>query len=150
MKPKTVSHVAEQFSWVPLPYCSPPRYPFPIISLSAHVSPQTIHFRVLDKSPDSGPGRGPPSCNTGVRKIPWRRKWQPTQVFLPGESHGQRRLVGYSLWGCRDSDITKRLSMHALYHMYLAKTEKCRGNQKGWLIIPDRRESTGTHCRPGV
>ena len=34
-----------------------------------------------------------------VRKIPWRRKWQPTPVFLPGESLGQRSLVGYSLWG---------------------------------------------------
>ena len=33
-----------------------------------------------------------------VRKIPWRRKWQPTPVFLPGESHGQRSLVGYSPW----------------------------------------------------
>ena len=34
-----------------------------------------------------------------VRKIPWRRKWQPPPVFLPGESHGQRSLVGYSPWG---------------------------------------------------
>ena len=34
-----------------------------------------------------------------VRKIPWRRKWQPTPVFLPGESHGQRSLVGYSSRG---------------------------------------------------
>ena len=34
-----------------------------------------------------------------VRKIPWRRKWQPTPVFLPGESHGQRSLVGHSSWG---------------------------------------------------
>ena len=34
-----------------------------------------------------------------VRKIPWRRKWQPTPVFLPGKSHGQRSLVGYSPWG---------------------------------------------------
>ena len=32
---------------------------------------------------------------------PWRRKWRPTPVFLPGELHGQRILVGYSLWGCR-------------------------------------------------
>ena len=32
------------------------------------------------------------------QKIPWRRAWQPTPVFLPGESHGQRRLVGYSPW----------------------------------------------------
>ena len=34
-------------------------------------------------------------------KIPWRRKWQPTPVFLPGESHGQRSLVAYSPWGRR-------------------------------------------------
>ena len=65
IKPETASHAAEQFSWVPLPYCSPPGCPCPIKSLawSAHVSPRTIHFRVLDKSPVSGPGRGPPSCN---------------------------------------------------------------------------------------
>ena len=36
-----------------------------------------------------------------VRKIPWRRKWQPTPVFLPGESHEQRSLAGYSPWGCK-------------------------------------------------
>ena len=36
-----------------------------------------------------------------VGKIPWRRKWQPTPVFLPGESHGQRSLAGYSPWLCR-------------------------------------------------
>ena len=34
-----------------------------------------------------------------VRKIPWRRKWQPTPIFLPGKSHGQRSLAGYSPWG---------------------------------------------------
>ena len=37
--------------------------------------------------------------NPLVVKIPWRRKWQPTPVFLPGKSHGQRSLVGYSPWG---------------------------------------------------
>ena len=36
-----------------------------------------------------------------VRKIPWRRKWQPTPVFLPGEFHAQRNLTGYNPWGCR-------------------------------------------------
>ena len=50
------------------------------------------------------------SCNEGDqvrslgRKIPWRRAWQPMPVFLPGESHGQRNLVGYSPWGCKGSD----------------------------------------------
>ena len=42
-----------------------------------------------------------------VGKISWRRKWQPTPVFLPGESHGQRSLVGYSLWGHKESDTTE-------------------------------------------
>ena len=42
-----------------------------------------------------------------VRKIPWRRKWQPTPVFLSGKSHGQRNLVGYSPWGCKESDMTE-------------------------------------------
>ena len=37
--------------------------------------------------------------NPWVGKIPWKRKWQPTSVFLPGKSHGQRNLVGYSPWG---------------------------------------------------
>ena len=40
--------------------------------------------------------------NAWVGKIPWRRKWQPTPVFLPGESHGQRSLVGYGSWGDRE------------------------------------------------
>ena len=52
IKPKTASHVAEQF-WVPLPCCSPPVHPFSIKSLAllAHVSLQTVHFWVLDRSP---------------------------------------------------------------------------------------------------
>ncbi|XDA89333.1 hypothetical protein R6Z07M_018977 [Ovis aries] len=36
-----------------------------------------------------------------IRKILWKRKWQPTPVFLLGKSHGQRSLVGYSPWGCK-------------------------------------------------
>ena len=69
IKPETASHVAEGSSWVPLPSCSPPGCPFPIksLALSAHVSPRTIHFRVLDKSPLLGPGGGSPSCNTRKR-----------------------------------------------------------------------------------
>ena len=41
-----------------------------------------------------------------VQKIPWRRKWQPTPVFLPGKSQGRRSLAGYSAWGHRQSDTT--------------------------------------------
>ena len=39
-----------------------------------------------------------------VRRIPWRREWQPNPVFLPGESYGQRSLAGYSPWGCKQSE----------------------------------------------
>ena len=47
--------------------------------------------------------------NLWVRKISWRRAWQPTPVFLPRESHGQRSLVGYSPWGCNELDMTEWL-----------------------------------------
>ena len=42
----------------------------------------------------------------GLGKIPWRREWLPTPVFLPGEFHGQRSLAGYVPWGCKKSDVT--------------------------------------------
>ena len=47
-----------------------------------------------------------------ARKIPWRRKWQPTPVFLPGKSHGQRNLVGYSPWGCKrvERDLATKIN----------------------------------------
>ena len=62
INPKTASHMAEQFSWVPSPSCFLLRCPYPIKSLvlSAQVSCQKIHFWVSDKSPPSGPGRGSP------------------------------------------------------------------------------------------
>ena len=51
-----------------------------------------------------------------VWKIPWSRKWQPTPVFLPGESHGQRSLAGYSPWGHKESDTTEAPE-HACVHV---------------------------------
>ena len=42
-----------------------------------------------------------------VGTIPRRKAWQPTAVFLPGESHGQKSLVGYSPWGRKESDTTE-------------------------------------------
>ena len=47
-----------------------------------------------------------------VGKIPWKRKWTPTPVFLPEKSYGQRRLAGCSPWDRRKSDTTERLSTH--------------------------------------
>ena len=49
--------------------------------------------------------------NPRVEKIPWRRKWQPTPVLLPGEFHGQRSLVDYSPWGHNESDRTEQLTL---------------------------------------
>ena len=53
-----------------------------------------------------------PGFDPWVGKIPWRRKWQPTPVLLPGKSHGQRSLVGYSPWGHEESDTTEWLHFH--------------------------------------
>ena len=61
-----------------------------------------------------------------VRKISWSRKWQPTPVFLPGEAHGQRSLVCYSPWGCKESDMTERLSNNKedlVYSRHFIKAE---------------------------
>ena len=57
--------------------------------------------------------KNPPAIAGGIRvssphkKIPWRRKWQPTSVFLPGESHGQKSLAGYCPWGPKELDMTE-------------------------------------------
>ena len=48
--------------------------------------------------------------NPWVRKIPWRKKWKPTPLFLPGKSHGQMSLVGYSPWDCKELDTTQLLN----------------------------------------
>ena len=50
-----------------------------------------------------------------VGKISWRREWQPTPVFLPGKSHGQRSLKGYTLWDCKESDRTVCIQTQALH-----------------------------------
>ena len=84
---------------------------------------QTILVPFMGKCgfPDGSVGKES-ACNAGdtgdvefdfwVGKIPWRRKWQSTPVFLPGKSHGQRRLVGYNPLGSQKLDTTERLSMH--------------------------------------
>ena len=63
------------------------------------------------------PGKEPacqcrrPEFDPWVRKVPWRRKWQPTLVFLPGESHGQRSQWGCSPWGRKELDTTEQLTL---------------------------------------
>ena len=52
-----------------------------------------------------------------VGKIPWRRKWQPIPVFLPGKSHGQRSLTGYSLQSCKESNMTEKVRAQSLWEV---------------------------------
>ena len=69
-----------------------------------------------------------------IGKIPWSRKWEPTPLFFPGESHGQSSLVGYSLQHCKESDTTE-VTEHA-------------GTRQGQLTEKNSRDlgGTQTHC----
>ena len=58
---------------------------------------------------------GRPRFDSWVGKIPRRRKWQPTPALLPGKSHGQRSLIGYSPWGHKESGTTERLHFHFVH-----------------------------------
>ena len=70
---------------------------------------------------------GRPGFNPWVGKIPCRRKWQPTPALLPGKSHGQKSLVGYSSWGRKKSDTTERLT-----HTYSAG--EVSRPRPGWVL----------------
>ena len=86
------------------------------------------------------------TCNAGdagdiglipwVGKIPWGRAWQPTPVFLPGESHEWENLVGYSPWGCKELDTnevtehTRTLTHHGAQHTQL-EFNSGKGHQQG-------------------
>ena len=59
------------------------------------------------KNPPANAGDMQYGLDPWVGKIPWKRAWQPTPGFLPGESPGQRSLVGYSPWGRKESDMTE-------------------------------------------
>ena len=55
-----------------------------------------------------------PGFDLWVGKIPWRREWLPTPVFLLGELHGQRNLMGFSPWSHKESDMTEQLLLSLL------------------------------------
>ena len=84
------------------------------------LSPQFLFFRpqILSHLEFPGGASGKePTCqcrrhkryrfHPWMRKTPWRRTWHPTPVFLPGESHGRRSLVGYSPWGLKEADMSE-------------------------------------------
>ena len=76
---------------------------------------------------------GPPSLTS------WRRKWQPTPAFLPGESHGRRSLAGYGPWGRKESDTTERLhsSLTSTVTNYTnqAQAQLTGSTTRGWQLF---------------
>ena len=76
------------------------------------VLPTSRSFPGVSDSKGSAHNAGNLGSIPGFGKFPWRRKWQSTPVFFPGESHGQRSLMGYSPWDHKESDTTERLILH--------------------------------------
>ena len=66
------------------------------------------------KKPPANAGDVRDGFNPCVEKILWRKEQQSTPVFLPGESHGQRSLAGYSPWGHKEADMTELLNTNTL------------------------------------
>ena len=62
---------------------------------------------VVKKPPANAGNGGDKGSIPGSGRSPWRKKWQPTPIFLPGKSHGQRSLVGYSPWGCKELNTSE-------------------------------------------
>ena len=70
-----------------------------------------------------------------VGKIPWRRKWQPTPIFLPGESHRQRSLEGYRPWGCKELDTTAHTHTNYRRDQWVLLWSLCL-RQSVWVTEP--------------
>ena len=72
---------------------------------------------------------GYPGSDLWFGKIPWRKAKQLPPIFLPGEFHGQRSLAGYSPWGHKESDVTKRTHTHT--HTRSVWGDGCGGGEFG-------------------
>ena len=82
-----------------------------------------------------------------VGKIPRSKKWQPTPVFLPGESHGQRNLGGYSPRGWKESAMTERLSMCTFYELLIImiRRNKSLSLTRTFQTLGDKRANMFKH-----
>ena len=116
---------------------------------------------------ESACSTGEPGFDPWVGKITWRREELPTLVFLPGESHGQRSLVGDSPWGRKESDMSEQLTLschlnpgvtliqsmsgdsEAGAHVHLLCTLK---DPEGWLGGPGEPDASheGPACSPST
>ena len=73
-----------------------------------------------------------------VTKIPWRRTWLPTPVFLPGKFHGHRRLLSYRPWGHKESDTIEWLFFHVHCQNYQSVTQSYEMSKCYWKNGADR------------
>ena len=88
-----------------------------------------------------------PGFHPWVGKIPWRREWQPSLIFSPGKYHRQRNLMGYSPWGCRESDTTERLTLSrgtntGSLPATLTQPESSRCRSAPWPCLRPSQETT--------
>ena len=84
----------------------------------------------------------------GFGRFPWRREWQPTLVFLPGRSHGQRSLVGHSAWGRKGVDTAERLTLSLSRHV---TAHSCHPEVQGRLLgAQEVLRTPCTHSGPSV
>ena len=105
--PRPVYHAALEslalvISSINWPHCQLPGTSF----ISAHRVPWGFPVTLAVNNLPAHVGDRRDRFDPWARKIPWRSAWQPTPVFLPGESHGQRSLAGYSPWGCKEPDVS--------------------------------------------
>ena len=75
-----------------------------VVYICTHTHTPTYTSLVVQMVKKSVCNAGGPGFDPWDWKTPWRREWLPTPVFLPGELHGRRNLVGYSLWGHKELD----------------------------------------------
>ena len=100
---------------------------YQIPTLRSSIPSQTILIRIIEQGfPDGSDGKksacnaGDPSSILGSGRFSWRREWQPTPVFLPGEFPGQRILLGYAPWGPKQLETTERLTL-SLFHFLIIR-----------------------------
>ena len=110
---------SRQEYWSRLPFPSPGNLPDPGIKPWFLTSP-AFASRLVAQRLKRLPAMQETGFDPWVGKIPWRRKWQPTPVFLPGESRRRRSLEGYGPRGHKELDMTEQLHFHFSLSLPLA------------------------------
>ena len=110
----------------------------------------SLMSQMVKKLPANAEGTRDVEFSPWAGKILWRRKWQPTPVFLSGKFHGQRSLVGYSPWGSQSRMIQAYYIYCALYfyHYFFSSTSDHQAlDPRGWGLLDLKDWTTqSTHC----